>query len=185
MPGNGIPTASQRRCEAVGSGVARKPPQRAHPPTEKRAEDVRAAQWFDAGVAAYAKADAYADELGLDKGELSRMRSGKISTALRRLLPMLDHAPSALAFCEAFLAEVDVGEHPDAVLSLVAPLLEDIGMVVRPKGGITAAQVGAIAVRLLSDGRASREMLERECQREHGASPADVALALHREDDKP
>ena len=161
--------------------MARKPPRRAKSPSIKRDEDKRAAQWFDAGVAAYDKADAYAEEAQLDKSELSRMRSGNIAVALRRTIPMQDHAPAALAFCEAFLSEVNVSECPDAVLSLVTGLLEAIGMVARPKGGITAAQVGVIAARLLTENRATREMLERECHREYGASTVDVAMALRGE----
>jgi hypothetical protein len=185
LPRGDVPTESQQRWEAVGPGGARKPPKRARTVGEKRAEDTKAAAWFDAGVAAFPKAGAYAEELGLDDGDLSNMRSGKIAVALRRLLPMQAHAPSALAFCETFLAEVNVAEHPDEVLALVAPLLDEIGMVARHKGGITPAQIGEIATRLLCDGRASREMLERECHRVHGASPDEIAVALRREDDEP
>lgn len=178
MPETRMGTECEQGSQAVRYTGARKPPKRAG---ETHVEDARAATWFSEAVGAYEKADAYADACGILKNDLSEMRSGKRSVALRRLLPMQDHAPSALAFCEAFLANVKVAEHPDAVLSLVTGLLEEIGMVARPKGGITPAQVGAIATRLLCDGRASREMLERECKRIHGASPDDVALALHKE----
>jgi hypothetical protein len=183
MRRDGIPTESQRGREAVGHGVARKPPKRAKSPSEKRAEDKRAAPWFDAGVAAYEKADAYAEAAKVDKGDLSKMRTGEIAVSLRRCLPMQEHGPSAIAFVRSFLAPVKLAECPHEVLELAAELLDEIGYVPRPKGSITPAQVGAIAVRLLSDGRASREMLERECYREHGATPADVAMALRNQED--
>lgn len=43
-------------------------------------------------------------------------------------------------------------------------------------------QVGRVASRVLMASPLTREMLERECEREHGATPEQVEMALHRED---
>lgn len=177
LPRGGVPTESQRGCETVGLAVARKPPRRAGSPNP---EDVTAAKWLDAGLSAYPKADSYADALEIDKGDLSNMRSGKISTALRRLLPMQNHAPSALAFCEAFLADVKIVEHPHAVLALVAPLLEEIGMVARPAHAMTRAQLAEATLADLEAEPMGRKLIEQSAER-RGVRGESVALALRNE----
>lgn len=186
VPQNGLPTASQRRGEVVGVTGARKPPKH-YPKTtaQKRAEDKRAAPWFDAGVAAFDKADAYADELVIDKSELSKMRSGEIAVALRRLLPMQKHAPSAVAFCEAFLAEVEVAEHPDQVLALVAPLLDAIGYVARPTNPVlTEVGLALIVLRgLMADGSPVMRKLVENLAAQFGHGPKHVAMALRGEEE--
>ncbi len=177
MPRDGIPTPFQQGTETVGHTVARRPPRRAGSPNP---EDVASAKWFDAGVSAYGKADAYAEALGVGKADVSIMRIGKISTALRRLLPMQKHAPSALAFCAEFLAGVELAECPDDVLSMVCPLLEAIGYVARPAKGMTRAQ---LAEGLLADLEAEsmgRKLIEQSAEK-RGVSGEGVGMALRNE----
>ena len=163
----------------VGHAGERKPPRRAGSPNP---EDVTAAKWLDAGVAAYGKADAYADEAAIDKGDLSNMRTGKISTALRRLLPMQKHAPSALAFCAEFLAAVELAEHPADVLALVCPLLEAVGYAARPVKGLTRAQLAEAVLADLDDGSAVTRRLIENAGTKRGASAEQVAMALRGEE---
>lgn len=165
--------------------MARKPAKRAKTPSEKRAEDKRASVWFDAGVGAFGKADAYADELVIDKSELSKMRAGD-TVALRRLLPMQKHAPSALAFVESFMADVELAEHPDELLAVVCPWLESIGFVARPADPeMTYEELGVALLDDFNDGSAvTRQMIE-NVARKRGAGPRQVALVLQKRNEKP
>lgn len=177
LSGKTLPTEYQQGRETVGHGVARKPAKRAKSPTVKHAEDARAAQWFDAGVAAYPSAASYETEGSIDKGDLSKMRSGGIAVALRRLLPMLGHAPSALAFCEAFLSEVEVGEYPDDVLALVAPLLDAIHYCARPVHAMTRPQMAEALMADMEAEPMGRKLIEQSGER-RGLTPGQVAMAL-------
>lgn len=153
MPADGVRSLGEGSSPAIRSASIRKGPKRVAAET-----DGEAAKWFDAAVGCWGKGVAYAAELGVVESFLSEMRAGKRGIALRHLLPLLGH--------------------PESVLAFVAPLLESVGYVARPTRGITPAEVNAIAARLLCETRASKEMLVRECERVHGATPEQVALAL-------
>lgn len=180
MPRNRMGTECEPGSLAVRPTGARKPPKRAG---ETHAGDARTAKWFSAGVEAYGKADAYGSVAGLGKNDLSEMRSGKRSVALRRLLPMLENAPSALAFCNEFLAAVEMAEHPDEVLLFVGPLLESIGYVARPVKTLTRTELGELILDDLDDGSAVTRKLIENAAAKRGHGPRHVAMALRREPD--
>ncbi len=180
VPEIGMRGTCEEPSQASRLTGARKPPKRAN---AKQLDDEKSAAWFNAGVEAYPKAEAYASETELSSGVLSELRSGKRSVALRRLLPMLDHAPSALAFCNEFLAKVEMAEHPDEVLLFVGPLLESIGYVARPVKTLTRTELGALVLDDLDDGSAVTRKLIENAAAKRGHGPRHVAMALRREDE--
>jgi hypothetical protein len=175
LPESRMRAVCEDDSQAVSLAGARRPAKRAN---RKQLDDVRASRWFSAGVDAYPKAEAYASEEEISSGVLSELRSGKRSVALRRLIPMLDHAPSALAFCAEFLADVEVSEHPDDVLLLVGPLLEAIGMVARPVDAPSEEEVLRLSHDESWEAPMFREHLYRVAAEKRGWTRAQVDIAL-------
>lgn len=164
-----MPDDSRSTQGLLGSaGVDRKGPKRADSvqASVRRDADKSVATWFDAALKLYSKATAYAELIGVDINHLRRMRAGEKSIPLRDVLPFRGHTEPVLAF--------------------VKDMLDSIGYVAVPKRRITPEQVGGVATRVLMASPLTREMLERECEREYGATPEQVELAaLHREEEKP
>jgi hypothetical protein len=177
MRADGMRGTCEDDSQASRLAGARKAPKRAN---SKQRDDERAACWFNAGVEAYGKADAYASEAEISSGVLSELRSGKRSVALRRLLLFLKSPGAALAFCEAFLGDVEVAEHPDAVLALVAPLLDAIGMVARPIEAPTEDEVLRLSHDESWEAPMFREHLYRVAKEKRGWTRAQVDIALRR-----
>lgn len=142
-------------CAIDGPRLDRKGPQRV---AEKHDDDVTTARWLDAAITLWGKSTAYAEAIGVDLAHLSRMRTGEKPTSLRHLLPLAGNV--------------------EAVLAFAAPLLESIGYVARPKDGPTVEQVAHVALRVLLASPLTREMLERECERQEGWSTDQVNETL-------
>jgi transcriptional regulator with XRE-family HTH domain len=164
LPETGIATPCQPGGQRLLSTIARleslKHAVAEQDRTPSTAElDVLAAEWFDAAVSSYGKADALAAELGVDKSYLSRMRSGKVPVALRHLLPLL--------------------QSREAVLALVAPLCAAVGLEPpQPKKEITRAQVLEAALSYLLESPPLLKSFSREASEHLGVEPGDVLRAL-------
>lgn len=184
MPRDGVRTECEPASQLVRKGAKRADPQKRLEDERRAAEEnARTAPWFDAAVAAYPYADAYASAGSMQTGDLSEMRSGKRSVALRRLLPTLTHAPSALAFCEKYLADVDFSEHPDELLAFASWLLASIGCEAVPIKRLSRAELGELLVEALDDGGVGRQMMETAAKR-RGHDAVQVQLALRSEPPK-
>jgi len=161
-----MPTSSSTRPVLPESGVRSRgeessPTVRKGPKPTTSSTDGVVCKWFDDAVKCYGKATALADELGVGESFLSDMRSGKRGIALRHLLPLLGH--------------------PEAVLAFVAPMLDSIGYVARPVIGPTFTQLSAAVLADLDDGSPiTRRMIENAAAK-RGWTPAQVAMALHKE----
>lgn len=161
LSGRVVPEDGRSTQGLLGSAeVDRRGPKRADTlqAAVRRDADKIVATWFDAALKLYSKATAYAELIGVDINHLRRMREGEKSIPLRDILPFRGNT--------------------EAVLAFVKDMLDSIGYVAVPKHGITAEQVGGVATRVLMASPLTREMLERECEREHGATPEQVELAI-------
>lgn len=187
MPEIGIPNPSQDHREALGTTGARKPPKRALPPSVKKANDRRAAKWFNEGLCSHPKAASAAVAAGVGDADLSKMRKGTIAIALRTLLALQDHPPAAIAFCRAYLADVAVAEHPDEVLVLCTELLEEINHVARPKKPvITFEELALLLLRaLIREGSPVWRKLIENIAAQEGVSAQQVSLVLHHGAEEP
>lgn len=158
---DGMQSERKEDLQTLRPVVIRKGPRRAQAKASA-VEDAKVAPWFDAAVKMYGKAQALAEELGIGEAELSEMRVGHRSIALRRLLPLLGHT--------------------EAILALVGPLLESISHVARPVNAPTFAQLAGAVLADLDDGSSvTRALIERAAEK-RGWNEEQVALALRNEE---
>lgn len=151
--------------QAVGPALDRKGPKRAG--TDEDSSKVEAdkfvAKWIDSAIEMWGKATAFAEAIEVDLAHVNRMRSGEKPTPLRALLPLLGHV--------------------EAVLAFTAPLLESIGYVARPVNAPTFTQLAGAVLADLDDGSAiTRALIERAAEK-RGWTAAQVAMALHKEEE--
>ena len=164
LPESDVSTPCQQSRQVVVTVVARLAQlkqKRAEEGKEvaKLEQDRLAAEWFDAACAAYGKADALAEELGVDKGYLSRMRTGEVPVALRHLMVMAEKSrPAIEAFAKALCGEVDLEVSPRRLLTR-EQLKEEALIYVLESGPLIRSF--------------AREVAER-----HGIEPEDVLVAL-------
>lgn len=140
----------------------------------KRAESVDAAvkhdadkivaAWFAAALDMWGKTTAYAELVNIDHAHVSRMRTGEKPIPLRAVLPFMHNT--------------------EAVLAFVGPLLESIGHVARPVNAPTFTQLAGAVLADLDDGSSvTRALIERAAEK-RGWTAEQVAVALHREDER-
>lgn len=92
---------------------------------ERIAEENRiCAEWFAAGVKAWGKAFAYAEEIGVDEAVLSDMKAGKRVVQLRHCLPLLRSDPSFDAFV-GWQCKVGARQLPAKITPLTKDQVQD------------------------------------------------------------
>jgi hypothetical protein len=165
VPNDGISTPSQHGRDRLIRAIARVESVRSRlslGPDEKMPNgelDQIAAPWFDAGVSAYPKAEAFARACGVDAGYLSHMRKGKVPVALRHIIPFLEHRDSLVAFLGAVAA--DGGLEPP-----------------QPARQLTRADVKNDALEMLVENEALLRLLLEEVARKRGVQREDVLRVL-------
>jgi hypothetical protein len=127
--------------------------------------DAQAAEWFDAAVKAWAGADAdgaseaYANALGCSRQHVEAMMSGKKSTPLRALLPLL--------------------QSREAVLAFVRPLCAAVGLEPpQPRRQLTGEQVVGLLLSLVAENPAFLALVTSLAAERHGADPDETLRAL-------
>jgi hypothetical protein len=127
--------------------------------------DAQAAEWFDAAVKAWAGGDAdgaseaYANALGCSRQHVEAMMSGKKSTPLRALLPLL--------------------QKREAVLTFVRPLCAAVGLEPpQPRRHLTAEQAIAVVLSLVAENPAFLALVTALAAERHGADPDETLRAL-------
>lgn len=127
--------------------------------------DAQAADWFAAGVQAWAGGDAdgaseaYGNALGVSRQHVEAMMVGKKSTPLRALLPLL--------------------QSREAVLAFVTPLCLAVGLEPpQPKRTLTPEQVVGLALSLFADNPVLLAALQEVAAERHGAEPEETLKAL-------
>jgi hypothetical protein len=127
--------------------------------------DAQAAEWFAAGVQAWAgpnadgASEAYASTLGCSRQHVDAMMSGKKSTPLRALLPLLQSREAVRAFVTPLCLAVDL-EPP------------------QPKRALTPEQVVSLTLSLFAENPVLLAALQEAAAERHGAEPEETLRAL-------
>lgn len=158
--------AGARTSEGPIAGPAidleeRKGPLRVEPPVDPL--DAEAGSWVNAAAQAFGDLSAFATQIGVDLSYLGKMRKGTKPLSGAHLVRMKGQV--------------------DAVLALVAPLLESIGHVARPVIAPTFVQLAGAVLADLDDGSAVTRQLIESAARKRGWTTEQVARALHRDNE--
>jgi hypothetical protein len=84
----------------------------------RREADREVAAWLDEAISRLPKAQAYAEEVNIDEGHLSRLRSGEKAPAMRHLLGLRGHRDAVLAVTRPLLDSIEHTAAPQALPSL-------------------------------------------------------------------